>query len=188
MFIPKRKRILGEKVTLSPMKRKNIRRIFEWANSPEVIPYWYGRQKTLREIKQDYRSHYFSDRHPYSGRCFTISVDEVPIGMIAHNKIDKDNKSTDIDIVIGHKDHWGKGYGTDALKTFVSYLFRWLCLNRIWLATYVHNKRAISAYKKVGFKQEGILREDALISGQYVDSILFSILRSEWENTLQADK
>jgi len=175
--------IPGDKVILIPMKRKDVRLIHKWANQPEVIPLWNGRQKTLKETKDDWRPHYFSDRDPYSGRCFVIVLDGSPIGMIVHNRIDKDNRSTDIDIIIGPTTLWDKGLGTDALKTFLSYLFKRFRLNRIWLATYSHNKRAIRAYKKTGFKEEGCLREDAFIEGRYVDSLLFSILRSEWEDS-----
>ena len=101
--------------------------------------------------------------------------------MISHNKVDRENRNTDIDIIIGKKELWGKGYGADALRAFIGFLFKTFNLNRIWLATYVYNRRAINAYEKVGFKKEGILREDALIDGKFVDSVLFSILHKEFK-------
>ena len=173
--------IPGEKVSLRPMKPKEVELIYKWANNPDVMPYWYGKRKSLKQIKDDWRPHYFSDRNPYSGRCFVIVADNKPIGMINYNKIDRENKSADIDIIIGQKENWDKGYGTDALKTFINYLFRKFKLNRIWLGTYVFNLRAVSAYKKAGFKKEGILREDALINGKFIDSFIFSILRKEFK-------
>ncbi len=172
-------RVKGDEVVLRPMKPEEVDLIHEWANNPDVMPFWYGKKKTFDQIKEDWKPHYFSDEDSYSGRCFAIEVDKKPIGMISHNKIDRDNKSTDIDIVIGKKEHWGKGYGTDALSVFISFLFETFNLNRIWLAAYVYNRRAIKAYQKVGFKKEGILREDALIDGEFVDSVLFAILRKD---------
>ncbi len=176
-------RIKGEKVALRPMKPDEVELIHEWANTPDVMPFWYGKKKSLEQIKEDWKPDYFSDEDPFSGRCFAIELNKKPIGMIIYNRIDRENRSTDIDILIGKKEHWGKGFGVDALRTFIGFLFKTYNLNRIWLATYVYNRRAIRAYEKVGFKKEGILREDALINGKFVDSILFSILRREFKRS-----
>jgi RimJ/RimL family protein N-acetyltransferase len=183
-----RKIIQGEKISLRPMKPKEVELIYRWANNPDVMPYWYGRRRTwygrrrtLKQIKDDWKPHYFSDKDPHSGRCFAIEVNDEPIGMVNYNKIDRENKSVDMDIMIGQKEQWDKGYGTDALKTFCGFLFIKFKLNRIWLGAYIYNVRAIRAYEKAGFKKEGILREEALINGKFVDSVLLSILRKEFK-------
>ena len=155
--------------------------IYKWANDPDVLPFWYGRKKTRKKIKEDWNLDYFTDKDPYSGRCFAILLEESPIGMINHNKIDMDNRNTTIDVLIGEKKYWNKGFGTDALRTFVKYLFEKFELNRIWLGTYAFNDRAVKAYRKAGFKQEGIFREDAYIDGKYVDTIIFAVLRKEFK-------
>ena len=95
--------------------------------------------------------------------------------MISHDKIDKDHKNTEIDILLDTEE-CDKGYGTDALRALIGYLFKKLTLHRVWLGTYEHNKRAIRAYEKVGFKKEGLMREDAFICGKYVNTIILSIL------------
>jgi RimJ/RimL family protein N-acetyltransferase len=177
----KRKIIQGEKISLRPMRPKEVELIHRWANNPDVMPYWYGKRRTLKQIKDDWKPHYFSDKDSYTGRCFAIEVKDEPIGMVNYNKIDRDNKSVDMDIIIGQKGDWDKGYGTDALRTFCGYLFREFKLNRIWLGAYIFNVRAIRAYEKAGFKKEGILREEALIRGKFVDSVLLSILRKEFQ-------
>jgi RimJ/RimL family protein N-acetyltransferase len=177
----KLKVIRGEKISLRPMKPKEVELIYRWANNPDVMPYWYGKRRTLKQIKGDWKPHYFSDKDPYSGRCFAIEVQDEPIGMVNHNKIDRENKSVDMDIMIGQKEDWNKGYGTDALRTFCGFLFRRFKLNRIWLGAYVFNARAIRVYEKAGFKKEGILREETLINGKFVDSVLLSILRKEFQ-------
>lgn len=162
------------------MEPEEIKLIHKWANNPDVIPFWYGRKKTLKQIKDDWKPHYFSDRNPYSGRCFAIEVEGKPIGTINYNKIDRENRKVEIDIVIGEKENWSQGYSTDALKTFITYLFKGFCLNRIWLAPYAFNNRAIRAYEKAGFKKEGILRENVFINGKFVDSVVMSVLRKEF--------
>jgi RimJ/RimL family protein N-acetyltransferase len=64
--------LLGEKVALRPMEPEEVSLIHVWANNPDVLPFWYGEKKTLDQIKGDWKHHYFSDKNPYSGRCFAI--------------------------------------------------------------------------------------------------------------------
>lgn len=176
--------IRGEKIALRPMEPEEVELIHKWANNPDVLPFWYGVEKTLEQIKADWKPHYFSDTDPYSGRCFAILKGKnpvgSPVGMINHNRIDRDNRSVDIDMVIGHPEDWGQGYGTDALKTLARYLFDRFDLNRIWLGTYTYNTRAIRAYEKAGFKKEGVLREDAWVGDKFVDTVVLSLLRKEF--------
>jgi RimJ/RimL family protein N-acetyltransferase len=174
----------GVKITLRPMEPEEVTLIHVWANNPEVMPFWYGEKKTLEQIKGDWRSHYFSDNNPYTGRCFAILKGKnpvgKPIGMISYNRIDRDNRSVDIDMIIGQTKDWGQGYGADSLRTFARYLFDRFDLNRIWLGTYIYNKRAIRAYEKAGFQKEGVLREDAWVASKFVDTVVLSILRREF--------
>lgn len=170
----------GKRISLRPMRSREIELLLKWVNNPANIPFWYGKKKTLKQVKEDWKPHYFSDKDPYSGRCFAIIKDKEAIGMINYNRIDKDNRNTDIDIIIGDKKNWNQGYGTDAVSTLAEYLFRHFRLNRIALGVYAHNPRAIQAYKKVGFKQEGIMREDAFIQGKFVDTVWMSLLRREF--------
>ncbi len=53
-------------------------------------------------------------------------------------------------------------------------------LNRVWLYVYEHNERGIRTYEKVGFKREGLLRQETFREGRYWDAIVMAILREEW--------
>src|SRR3954465_10852493 len=58
-------------------------------------------------------------------------------------------------IVIGEKDVWGRGYGTEATRLVAEEAFANLGLNEIRLEVFNHNQRAIAAYSKVGFEMSG---------------------------------
>jgi len=83
-------------------------------------------------------------------------------------------------IAIGNRDHWGKGYGTDAMELIVRYGFLELNLHRITLGLNGYNARAQRVYEKVGFKLEGTLRGDTLREGRRTDGLSMGILRREW--------
>lgn len=78
-------------------------------------------------------------------------------------------------------EHWSRGLGTDALRVMVRYGFEELGLNRIGLGVWAYNDRAIAAYRKVGFVEEGRRRQMAFHAGQFHDEVLMGLLRSEWE-------
>lgn len=81
-------------------------------------------------------------------------------------------------IVISEK---GRGFGKDALKLAKKLSFESLGAHRLWLDVRLKNKRAQEVYKKVGFIEEGILRECILHKGSYESLIVMSILESEYE-------
>ncbi|KGQ22232.2 GNAT family N-acetyltransferase [Thermus filiformis] len=70
-------------------------------------------------------------------------------------------------ILIGRKDRWGQGYGTEAVKALLGYAFGPLGLKRVRLRTFAHNERAQRAFKKAGFQEVGRARtregEDVLM-------------------------
>lgn len=84
-------------------------------------------------------------------------------------------------IVIGNTGRLGKGIGTEAILLLQQFVFERLNLNRLELQVYDYNKRAYRCYQKCGFKEEGRLRAKRYMKGKYVDVILMSILKSEYE-------
>jgi RimJ/RimL family protein N-acetyltransferase len=84
-----------------------------------------------------------------------------------------------ISIGIGNREHWGKGYGTEAMQLVMDFGFDELDIERITLITFEYNRRAIRAYEKLGFAHEGRVRGMLLRYGRRWDGILMGILRQE---------
>ena len=108
------------------------------------------------------------------------------IGEISYRNWNKRNRSAEFGIEIGEIEYRGKGYGSDALKNFLDFMFKHLNLNRIELTTLIDNKNAISLYKKLGFKEIGIIREQSFDSrtGEYTDVMYMDLLKKEWLNNI----
>ena len=85
-----------------------------------------------------------------------------------------------VGIGIGDREHWGKGYGTDAMKLSVQYAFMELGARRVSLGLFEYNARALRSYEKVGFRLEGRTRGDIFREGKRYDSLWMGILREEW--------
>ncbi|MFN2157525.1 MAG: GNAT family N-acetyltransferase, partial [Anaerolineae bacterium] len=75
--------------------------------------------------------------------------------------------------------YWGKGYGSDAIRTLLRFAFDEMNLHRVQLTVYEDNARAIRAYEKCGFRHEGRLRDAVYRKGRYYDMLLMSVLSGE---------
>ncbi|NLJ05917.1 MAG: GNAT family N-acetyltransferase [Exilispira sp.] len=96
--------------------------------------------------------------------------------------MDHINQCAYVGIIIGDKSYWNKGYGTDALKTLVSFGFNYLNLHNISLMVYSFNKKAIHCYEKVGFKIVGNRRESFVQNKVRYDEVIMVIIPSDLKN------
>jgi len=94
------------------------------------------------------------------------------IGNCALHKINWEKGSCEIGIVIGDKDCWDKGYGSDALRSILNFATNDLDIINIQLNVYKYNHRAIKAYKKCGFKLIKVLKKNHFYNGKYWDTLI----------------
>ncbi|MDT8719572.1 GNAT family N-acetyltransferase [Clostridium sp. 19966] len=172
---------VGNKVRLREYREDDVKKAWEYINDSETknlltpgIPF----PLTFNEEKKWFES-ISSSKDTYNFAIETLS-DSKYIGGCGINKIDWKNSVAIVGIFIGDKNYWGNGYGTDAMKTLINFIFNEMNINKIRLHVYSFNKRAIKSYEKCGFKQEGILRQEIFKSGKYYDEIVMGILKEEF--------
>lgn len=176
----------GEKVRLREYRKEDIPLAQAFMNDMEVrrnlwpgIPF----PMTLKDEEQWFEKN--------SALCdaynFAIeTLDEGKyIGGCGLVQVDWKNRKTTVGIMIGEKSFWGKGYGTDAMKVLIRFIFEQMNLDKIKLNVYSFNERAIKCYQKCGFKTEGVLRKELFRDGAYYDEILMAILREDYEKSNQ---
>jgi RimJ/RimL family protein N-acetyltransferase len=100
------------------------------------------------------------------------------VGSVGLHGIDARSRKGELAIWLA-REHWDKGYGTDAVRTASRFAFREMNLQRIFLHVYDTNPRGIRAYERVGFKEEGRLRRAQFIGGRYVDVIVMGLLAED---------
>ncbi len=106
--------------------------------------------------------------------------DSVYLGCCTVCGIDAKNRLASVGIFIG-REHWRRGYGSDALRVLLRFCFEEINLNKVTIQVYSFNTPAIRCYEKLGFKTEGVLRQEIYREGQYHDTVAMGMLRSEWE-------
>lgn len=103
------------------------------------------------------------------------------IGGCGINAIDWKNSTATVGIFIGKDRFLSKGYGTDAMKVLVNFIFDEMNINKIKLEVYSFNLRAIKCYEKLGFKEEGCLRKELFREGKYHDVLHYGMFRDEFK-------
>ena len=111
---------------------------------------------------------------------YIIEYDGIEIGYFRTSNYSETNKN----IYIGadlHSDWRGMGLSYITYLQFIPFMFESLNLHKISLEVLATNTRAINLYKKLGFVEEGRKRDEVLKNGVYVDSVIMSILKDEYE-------
>ncbi len=104
------------------------------------------------------------------------------IGIAGLHSMNTIAHSAEFRILIGEKDFWGGGYGTEVTQLMVVYGFEVLNMHKIWLGVTADNLGAVRCYDKVGFVREGVLRHETYRNSRYYDAIRMSILRDEYDS------
>ena len=174
--------IFGKRVRLRAIEREDLPRFVMWLNDPDVVQgLMLG---SPLSIPQEERWFEKLLEHPVEEHPLVIELKMneawIPVGNIAFDSIAWVDRAAEVGIVIGEKKFWNQGYGCEAMRLMLRHGFNDLNLNRIYLRVYATNPRAVKSYEKAGFTHEGRLRQAHFQGGQYVDVLLMSILRSEW--------
>ena len=170
----------GHKTSIRPIEDDDIDSFYQWYNDQEVNLWSSGAWPLNTLLSKDQIAEKFLDGSPDTYRYAILAENDLLIGTTGFKEVNIPSRSATLFVVIGDKTYWGKGYGTDALITFVSFLFTQWNFHRISLDTWDENIRAIKAYEKVGFKIEGRLREARFVLGNYHDVILMGLLQEEF--------
>lgn len=102
------------------------------------------------------------------------------IGITILKDINLVNRTAEFAIYIGDIEYRGKGFSVDASLETLRFGFFKLGLNRISLKVLEENKSAIKLYQKIGFKNEGKLRNSVFKNNKYKNELLMSILKDEF--------
>ena len=174
--------ILGEQVRLRAVERDDLPRFVEWLNNPEVRR-GLARYLPLSLAEEE---RWFEDslQVPPAERPFSIDVRQGEawqhIGGASLMHIDARARHAEVGIHIGDAGVWGQGLGTQAMCLILRHGFETLNLNRVYLRVYEDNSRALAVYRRLGFREEGRLRQDRFLEGKYWDTLLMGLLKSEW--------
>lgn len=172
--------LVGESVRLRAIEREDIPTFVRWFNDPEVRQYLMMYEPLSKAREERWFEAHLDRQNEF---LFAIEANAgdgwVHIGNIGLHRVDWKNRAATLGIVLGEKTYWGRGYGTDAVRTILRFAFRELNLHRVELEVFAGNLRAIRCYEKAGFVSEGVRREAVFRDGRYHDIYVMGVLAEE---------
>lgn len=170
----------GEKIILRPKRLGDAPKDYAWRCDPELARLDAAQPLTIPF--KEFLALYAEDLYfpgPGQHRYAIEDLEGNHIGNCVHFGIHPLRKESELGIMIGEKDHWDQGYGTDTVHTLLRYLFEEKKMDRVYLHTLDWNLRAQRCFAKSGFVPSGSTwREEKRF-------IIMEIRRSQWEEINQ---
>lgn len=178
----------SENITLRQIEPKDLKelskKISKWINDGVVTYYMFTGQKprNSEQISNDFKKLLETDHNV----IFLIADRKTkkPIGYAGLYEINPSSRKAEFRILIGEKNSWGKGLGTEITELITYYGFDRLNLHRIYLGFTADNQAAKKAYEKAGYKYEGTLKDDIYRNSRFYDSARMAILRDDYYDKL----
>lgn len=170
-------------IRLRSLRKSDATRICGIVNEPEIrramvtIKYPFAETDALRFIEKSDSLH--TRRFGLVGE----NQDEI-LGSVSLLEIDADHSQAELSFFIS-KEASGRGLTTEAAKLALKFAFESLGLNRIYAFHLVENSASAKILAKLGFTNEGVLRERVKIEGRFYDVKMSSFLKNEWNKANQ---
>jgi diamine N-acetyltransferase len=173
------------KTFLRALELSDVEKLVKWRNDLEITTPLGGNTFFISKFKEEdwLKKTIINDEKNIKLAICLVENGE-HIGNVNLTSINWINRSAEYSIMIGDKDHWGKGYGHEATFLILKYAFEELNLQRIYLTVRSDNIKAFKLYQKIGFQQEGILRKSLFKNNHYIDMHIMSMLKNEFSGTI----
>ena len=170
--------IQGKQINLSVKSIEHSKIYHKWVNNPIVRKYLSVEiPLSLEEIKKEWFPDYKDDKNIW----FEIwhKEDQIPIGMVGLFRTNYIYRTAEIGIFIGETSYWGKGFGTEAVSMILDYAFNTLNFRKITVGVNETNIQSVKIFKKIGFVEEGHLKDMEFINGEYTALKWFGMLKKD---------
>lgn len=167
--------IYGDKILFRALEGRDNELLRTLINDPETEKMVFGASWPVSESDQQRWLTSLSPRADML-RCMVEDRNTgEALGTVILSDIDQRNGTAELHIKLAGTAR-GKGYGTDCVRTAVSYAFRELRLNCVFANILSYNIASRRLFEGCGFTLDGILRSRAYKGGRYVDVCAYSIL------------
>ena len=169
--------IRGKKVVIREKRLKDIADDYAWRTDKELsrLDATHPLRMSFSEFDRFSRAEILSD-NSVSRRLAIDTLDGRHIGNCMYYDVNLKRGEAELGIMIGDRDFWDRGYGTDSVDALLGYIFTSTPLTRIYLHTLEWNARALRSFAKSGFREVKKVRRSGL------DFLLMDIDRVQWES------
>jgi RimJ/RimL family protein N-acetyltransferase len=165
----------GSRVELTALVEADRPVLLGWINAPELVQFSAPYRPVHEPAHGDWFDAVTRDRSRVIFAIRSKSGGEL-LGTVQLTDFHEVYRQAQMLIRIGDPRHQDRGIGTEALKLLLNFAWRNRNLHRVWAHVFARNQRAVVCYRKVGFVEEGRLRDGVYINGKWDDLIVMGIL------------
>jgi len=174
--------IPGETINLRAVERQDAPLIHRWFNDPVVMNGWgwsapARSMHTVADQVEDWLAREIAFDRPEALIAESLAGD--PIGLVIVRVDRTEARSVELSLLLD-ANRWGQGFGIDIMQTTLEACFEGWGVHRVGVRVEEDNERALALYGRLGFTEEGRLRQAAFCDGRHADVLLFSLLAEEW--------
>ncbi|MDH5442166.1 MAG: GNAT family N-acetyltransferase [Candidatus Nomurabacteria bacterium] len=174
----------GSKASLVLLdKEQDLDLILKWRNNPEVSQYLSVVSPLSREKEIEWLDSQLAKMDKQEHFLFGIwdNKQDRLIGNMAIHDIDHINRVATTGAMIGEKDCWGKGFGTNAKMLLLDFAFNQLNLRKIYSKVLEFNERSANYSKKCHYNEEARIPNHFYRNGKYHDEIILAVYQDMWQ-------
>lgn len=162
-------------LTVRLVEEPDLPMLLEWRNHIEVRRFMF----TQHEIQMEEHLEWFArSQHDLSRKLLIVMDTKTPIGFAQFNRVSLGGIA---DWGFYTRPHAAKGTGKKLGLAALDYAFGQLGLHKVCGQAVASNQASIAFHKKLGFSQEGVLRDQQRIQGVYHNLFCFGLLAKEWQ-------
>lgn len=170
----------GEHVLLRPLEPEDAPTIQPWMNDPEVTQYLMRVFPIPLAVEVEWINGLYKRENEVVLGIVTVA-DSKLIGSIGLHQINWRHRTANTGTVIGEKECWGKGYGTEAKMLLLDLAFNALDLFVIQSKVLAHNGRSLAYGRKCGYEEVGRLPQwFRSQTGERVDEVILTVTQERW--------
>jgi RimJ/RimL family protein N-acetyltransferase len=172
--------LVGRRVFLRPFSEDDLRYVQKWSNDSEIRRLTGEIAPMSRQEAEEFYKHLRADKDRVWFAVVLKRGNRV-IGEVGLLRMFRPWRCTDMSIIIGEKNMWGKGYGTEAGRLLLKYAFERLKFHRVSIGVVGFNDRAIRFWESLGFKKEGVQKDGYYCDNEFSDFVMMSILEDQFK-------
>ncbi len=175
----------GDLVRLRAVEPEDWQVLFEWDQDTDVmrrsgdLPFPESRERAKKWAAEQALQEGKDDRY----RWVVESLSGEFVGMIETHFCNRRHGTFQLGIAV-LREHWRKGYASEAIRLVLAYYFRDLRYQKVNAHVFSFNEASLGLFRKLGFRQEGRLRRMVFADGAYHDEVVFGMTAEEFGQSL----
>lgn len=170
------------RLLIRPIQLNDAKPVFNYRSDSFINQYQGWIPKTLNDV-HDFINNKTSQEinQPETWFQFVIikKSNNQLIGDVGIHFIDNDGFQVELGCTLD-KNYHGKGFATEALKTVIDFIFTQLHKRRIIVSLDPRNNSSLRLIERLGFRKEAHFKQSLFINNEWVDDLVFAILKDEW--------